>query len=846
MSFLFVTQMAWRDSRASRRRLILFSISISIGIGALVAIDSFRVSLARAIDLQARTLLGADLVVATSRQFSPDENAFFAGMGPRQARETRFTSMAVFPRAAGTRLVQVRALQGEFPMHGTLETEPAIAARILPQGGRAVVDQSLLLQFGTRVGDRIRIGDSEFEVAGALVRVPGDASAGAGFAPRVFISERDVAATNLIKPGSIVRYLAYIGFAAEENAERRAAELAPQLQGMGFEVDTVAERKRVLGRALENLYRFLNLVGFISLLLGALGVASGIHGHLQQKVRTNAILRCLGAGRGAATSVYLMQVAAMGLVGALFGAALGTIAQRLLPIALQSFLPFPIPSTISWLPLWRGSAIGFVCCLLFALPPLLRLRRVSPLLILRGPSDQPGPSPWRDPLLWTAYLLISAGVTAFSVSQAETSRQGLIFAAGLAVVVGLFAASGKLLMLIVRRWFPHQAAFVLRQGLANLYRPNNRTLLLTTALGFATFLLLDLQLTRDVLLAQFRSIGAGNQPNIFLFDIQLDQKEPVAALVSSLGFPVLQQAPIVTMRLAAIKGQPVSEILADAKRTIPEWQLEREYRSTFREDISETEKITAGAWIGRVDYKPGDVVPISLDRELARDWQAEVSDEIVFDVQGIPIRARIASLREIDWKRFQTNFFVVFPAGVLENAPGFHVLVSRTANPAGSARLQNAVVAKYPNVSAIDLAAVIQTVDSILGKAALAIRVVSLFTVVAGLVVVVSAIWSGRYQRVEESVLLRTLGATRRQIWSILAAEYVFLGLFASLLGVGLSLLASWALAAFVFKLAYAPSLIAVAIAAVAATSLTVVIGLLASRGVSRTPPLQVLRAESY
>jgi putative ABC transport system permease protein len=384
----------------------------------------------------------------------------------------------------------------------------------------------------------------------------------------------------------------------------------------------------------------------------------------------------------------------------------------------------------------------------------------------------------------------------------------------------------------------------LRQGLANLYRPGNRTLLLTLSLGLGTFLLLNLYLTRDVLLTQFRSIDRGDRPNIFLFDIQPDQREQVQALVRSLGFPIIQEAPIVAMRLAEIKGRKTADIMADAQHKIPEWELEREYRSTYREQLSETETLTAGHWIGRIDYHPGDVVPISLDREIAKDFGATVGDELVFDVQGIPIKTKIASLREIDWKRFQTNFFVVFPAGVLENAPGFHVLVSRVATPADSARLQSAVVAKFPNVSAIDLSAVIQTVEGILSKVALVIRIMSLFTVGAGLIVLASTIWSGRYQRLKESILLRTLGASRRQINRILCAEYFFLGVFASATGIVLAIVSSWALAKFAFQLAYAPSFVPLLVAAILVPVLTVAIGLLASRGVGRAPPLAILRAE--
>jgi putative ABC transport system permease protein len=261
--------------------------------------------------------------------------------------------------------------------------------------------------------------------------------------------------------------------------------------------------------------------------------------------------------------------------------------------------------------------------------------------------------------------------------------------------------------------------------------------------------------------------------------------------------------------------------------------------------LSDTEKITAGRWIGRVDYHPGDSVPISLDGEIAKDFEAKVGDELVFDVQGVPIKTTIASLRTVDWKRFQTNFFVLFPAGVLESAPTFHVLVSRVATPSDSARLQNAVVAKYPNVSAIDLTSVIQTVDGILSKVALVIRVMSLFTVGAGVIVLASTIWSGRYQRLQESILLRTLGASRAQIWKILCAEYFLLGLFASVTGIVLSVGSSWALARFVFKLSYAPSPFPIFLAAGAVSVLTVAVGLVASRGVGSTPPLEILRAEA-
>jgi putative ABC transport system permease protein len=841
----FIWKMAWRDSRSSRRRLLVFSISITLGIAALVSIGSFRNSLAQAIDDQARTLIGADLIVESSRAFSPEEEAMLRSLGEPQAREVRFTTMAVFPASGGTRLVSLRALGGDFPFYGPMETEPPAAGQDFRNGNRAVVDESLLIQFGAKPGDIIKIGEFEFTVAGARKKVPGEASAAGSLAPRVYVPLQNLAATQLLQAGSVARYRNYVKFPPGTNLEKRIEMLRPQIQRFGLEYDTVEKRKKDLGAALENLYRFLNLVGFVALLLGAVGVASAIQAHLQQKHRTAAILRCLGASARSTVIVYLLQTAAMGLIGATAGAILGLAMQRIFPQILKSFLPFEISASIAWEPIIRGMLIGFGICVLFALPALLRFRHVSPLLILRGSTDGDGTKRRFDRVVWFVYLLMAGSVIAFAIAQTDTWLRGLIFAGVLALAVGIFAAMAKLLIVVVRKFFPHNWSFAVRQGLANLYRPNNRTLLLTVSLGLGTFLLLNLYLSRDVLLSQFRSIGTGEQPNIFLFDIQPDQRVEVADEVRAMGLPVIQEASIVTMRLAEVKGRRTADILADPGRKIPEWQLQREYRSTFRDQLSETEKIVAGKWIGRVDYKPGDVVPISIDKEIARDFEATIGDELVFDVQGVPIRTKIASTRDIDWKRFQTNFFVVFPAGVLENAPGFGVIVSRVPDAAASARLQSGIVAKFPNVSALDLTSVIQTVDSILSKVALVIRVMSLFTVGAGLVVLASTIWSGRYQRLKESILLRTLGASRAQIWQILCAEYLMLGVLASATAIVLAVGSSWALARFVFKLEFAPSIWPLFVAAASVSALTVAIGLLTSRGIGSTPPLEILRAEA-
>ena len=355
--------------------------------------------------------------------------------------------------------------------------------------------------------------------------MPGEASPAASFAPRVYIPLQDLARTNLLKPGSLARYLNFVKFAPGVDVEAEVKRLAPQIEKAGLEYDTVGKRKKDLGEALNNLYRFLNLVGFISLLLGAVGVASAIQAHLEQKMRTAAVLRCLGAAKWMTVAVYLLQATAMGVIGSFFGSFLGLTMHRILPGTLQKFIPFPLPHAIAWTPVWGGMAVGLAVCILFALPPLLRFRRVSPLLALRASANENGIPARPDLVTGLIYFFIAASLTAFAVSQAERWIDGLLIAGGLGIAIAVLVGIAKLLIFSVRKILSQDWSFVFRQGVANLYRPNNRTLLLILSLGLGTFLLLTIYLTMDVLLRQFRSLDANNQPNIFLFDIQPDQEK---------------------------------------------------------------------------------------------------------------------------------------------------------------------------------------------------------------------------------------------------------------------------------------------------------------------------------
>lgn len=842
----FVLKLAWRDSRASRRRLALFSLSVVLGIAALVAIGSFGANLRVAIDDQARGLLGADLVITSRQTIAPAVWAHIATLGGEQAKEVAFSSMMVFPGADGinrTRLVQVRAVEGRFPFYGEFLTEPTAAAARLARGEPVVIlEETLLNQYGVRHGDTVRLGQVTFTVIGTVLKVPGESVAVTQLAPRAFIPLAQLEATQLAGPGSLVRHRVALKLPPGSDALAIERNMRAKFVAERLGYDTVEERKRDLGRALDNVNAFLSLVGFVALFLGAIGVASAIHVYVRQKITTVAVLRCLGASARQSFAVYLVQGLGLGVFGAALGAALGIGVQLVLPHLLTGLLPFDVTFFIAWPAVARGMAAGLVICLLFTLLPLLTVRRVSPLVALRSAFVERvgGPDPWRVAL----GVLIVLAVAGFALWQTRSVTLGLGFAGALAVGFGILAALAHGVAWAARRWCPRGLPYVARQGVANLYRPNNRTVLLLLALGLGTFLILTLYLTRTTLLAQIQGTGGNGRPNLLFFDIQDDQIDPLGALLEREGVAVRQQAPIVTMRIKSLQGRSVEDILAGRDSGIPGWTLRREYRSTYRGELTGTETLIAGTFTGRVP-EGTEVIPISIEEGLARDMRLKLGDEIAFDVQGVALATRVDSIRKVDWQRLQPNFFVVFPEGVLEAAPKFHVMAMRAETPAVSARLQQAVVRDFPNVSAIDLTLLLQTFDTIFAKVSLVVRFMALFTVATGVIVLVGAVLTGRYQRIRETVLLRTLGANRRQLMQIQLVEYAILGVLAAVVGCILAVGANALLAHFVFKTAPALPVGFLFLAVLAVTLVTLLTGLLSNRGVTDHPPLAVLRQET-
>jgi putative ABC transport system permease protein len=856
----FAVRLAFRESRSLRRTALLVA-AVSAGVAALVAIESFTTGLQDSVREQSRALLGADLELGSASPFTPAAERTFADIraqaGPEAqvARTVSFSAMAFVDRTAGTRLVQVVAVEGGYPFYGEMKTDPPGLWAGLAQGGGVIVDPSLLLSLEAKVGDTLSLGDARLPIRAAVLNVPGDVGVRTAFGSRVFMAARDVPATGLLGFGARARHEAYLKLPESGRPQRLADRYRPVLAAERVTIRTVSEDQESLNASLTRMGRYLGLVGLIALLLGGIAVASASEALLRRRIETIGVLRCLGATGPQVFAAYLLQAGGLALIGSAAGAAVGVAAQALLPRVVAGLVPVEVTRfEPSWSAIAWGIGLGVTVALLFAALPLLAIRGVSPLVVIRRSAE--GRVPLRsDPLRLLAAGLLAAATVTIACLQAPTIRAGLGFAGGVGIaLLALWAASWALTR-VVRKGVPARWPYVWRQGLANLHRPANQTVVVVLAMGFGAFLLDTLYVVQDNLLGQLRVDTSAERPNVVLIDIQEDQRDAVMARIRAAGVPPRDPVPIVPMRIQSVKGVEAARILAvpDARRPdgtrSPRWAVRREYRSSIRDTPSSTETTTAGerwaagAW--RAPADPAAPVPVSVEAGVARELGVGIGDEIVWDVQGLAVRSRVAHLREVEWARFEPNFFVVFPEGPLDAAPKSYVTLSRITDPAQRARFQREVVEAFPNVSVVDLTEVQKALEEVVGRVALAIRFMALFTLAAGAVVLVGAVAAGRDQRLREGALLKALGATRRQVLRILVAEYATLGVLASLAALALSLGAGWALARFLFESPFrVPTLPLLALSA-ALVALTTFIGLWTSREVFARPVMETLRAEA-
>ena len=836
----WVWNMAWRDARHNFSRLFLLVASLITGIAAVVSIGSLNFSLQETLDQNAKELLGADLVINSNNKFGKEIVNLLDTAKLATAREAEMASMVMFMNTRQSRLVKLTAMQGDFPFYGSLETLPKNALERMKSGRYAMLDESLARQFEISSDDSVKIGNTIFKVAGVVTKIPGGGALTSTLAPSVYIDMNALDSTRLIQFGSRVSYHLFVKTRDKKETEKTIEAIKPVVKKAGYSYETVERRKEGLGRSFGSVYQFFSLLAFVALILGCIGVASSVHIYAREKRDEVAILRCVGSSGWQAFNIYFIQVFFLGLLGSVLGAGLGAGIQKVIPLVFKNFIPVEMPFSISWEAVAQGVLLGAVVSVLFAILPLVAIRFVAPLAVLRTDYS---PAKVFSKMRWTAILLIVLFPVLAATYQTKSWLTGFGFAAGLMVALGFLALVAKGLLMLVRRFFPKNARFVFRHALSNLYRPNNQTQVLMITIGLGGFIIATLNIIQHSLLGQVEFRGTQNQSNTILFDIQPSQKQGVIKLMEDHHFPLNQVVPIVTCRIQELKGRTSETLLADTTNRVPTWALTREYRVTYRDSLHHSEELTKGEL---QTFKPGqkDSVWVTISEGMLESLRMDVGDSMVFDIQGVPLRARISGIRKVEWPKDPPNFLFVFPKGVIDNAPQIWVATTHVGEINEANRFQQELVMSFPNVSLIDLRLVLSTVESLFSKISVVIKFLALFSIITGLVVLAGAVVNSKFARIKENVLLRTIGARSRQIIQITLIEYAYLGLFSAVTGVVLSLAGGWALCRFFFEVKLGVAWGELLLVSSAVTFLTVFIGWFNSREIISTPPLQVLRKE--
>ncbi len=845
----FSLSLAWREGRAGMRRIGAYAASVALGVAALVAVHSFSADVIRSIREESQLLLGGDLRLTSNAPISDSVGSIADSVvteGGRLSRVTGLVSMVYAPGNGATRLTQVRGVEGGFPLYGRVETTPPGIWSRLGEPGIAIVDEAIPIQLGVGAGDTLQVGASSFVILGTVRGLPTDIGFQSAIGPRVFVARSELAASGLLEFGSVARHHIYLRMPAGEDPEDVEDRHWRFFRNQAVTSVTAQDQARRLTRGTRVLAWFLRVVGLTALLLGGIGAASAIHVYVKEKTTAVAVLRCIGARERSVFNAYLLQAVALGLVGSVAGVAGGIGLQRLLPLLITDVLPVTVEARVDRAAVVAGLATGMAAAALFALLPLLRIRGIAPLQALRADFEPEATARSRLDRVF-AFGALVGGMLLLSLWQAPEPEHGLAFAGGLSAALLLLYGTAVALTRLTRRYFPARASYAVRQGVANLFRPQNQTAAVMLALGLGAFLITTVLAVQASLGRALSVDGGQGQPNLLFFDVQPDQRDGVTELVAEAGGGPVDLTPVVPARISSLNGRPAAEILRDRRDGGPaRWAVRRLYRNTSRAELSDSEELVAGRWWGADgDRDNGGDPPdgVSLDADLADDLRVGIGDRITWDVQGVPVTTTVQNLRRVDWERFDINFLVVAEPGVFDQAPRSYLGLARIVDPQARARMQRNLVLSLPNVSVLDLALIQEALDTILGRVGGAIRFLALFIALAGVVVLVGSLSTSRYQRMRESALLKTLGARRSLVRQVLLAEYTSLGVLAGLTGALLGVCSAWALVEFFFEMDFHLPVGRVAGVWLVVVALTVVTGFANSRGVLRRTPLETLRA---
>jgi putative ABC transport system permease protein len=840
----FILTMAYREIRASWHRLLFFFLCIAVGVGSIVALRSLVQNVSSSVGQQAQTLLTADVQVQSNNPLGDAARATLdrVASAPPVLDRTEIIELATMMRPVGRpkaapKMVEIKAVQPAYPFYGVMDLSGGQTYSPAMLANRGVLLRSnLMTQMSLSVGDRVKIGTLEFTVRGSIEREPGNTLNAFSFGPRVVASYDDIKAAGLTGFGSRARYKTLLKV-REGEAETVSRQLKRELSSQPLvSVRSFRDAENRVAESFTRVENYLSLIGLIILVLGGIGISSVTRVFVQQKMKTIAILKCLGGRNSKVLGTYLIQVLALGVAGSVLGLGFARLIVYLVPRYLAEKMPPDVQVGLTWPATLQGFGVGVLIALLFAALPLLEVRRVKPILVLR--SNEGGKKKF-DWLKLAVGLVVVASLVALAGWQAGSLKIGALFLGGLGLTAGLLSLSGTLLIRFLRS-LRHIPSFALRQGVNSLYRPGNQTKVILMAVGLGAFFIISVRSLQENLLHEFNLDLSGTAADLYLIDIQPDQRAPLAAEVQRAVGVEPQLIPTLRARIAAVNGEPVNPDSREGGER--RGFLLREYTLTYRPHREESEKIIAGRFW---DPTPGDEPEISIEEALQQSLKLNLGDSLTFDLAGQRITARVTSVRKVDWRNARIGFLVVFRPGALESFPqNLITAVKGPAPGAGRAEFQRAVVDKFPNVSVIDVYDILESASKVINTVSLAVTFIGGFVLLSGLLILVGSIAMTKYHRLYESAILKTLGAKRKLIVLISVIEYGMLGLLAGLIGSAAAVALTWAVSKYGLDIAWTflPSVNALGVAATLA--LVTLIGVLSSWDVMVKKPLGILRAE--
>lgn len=831
--------MSQRLSRRSKSKLFLFSLAVVLGTASFVAIDGFKNNIYSSLDGEAKALLGADFQASAHQPFSDSAMLLMNKYPGEHAEERFFTSMARLQNNE-VKFVQVHALKGPYPFYGNIETLPDSAASTFRKKKAVLVDQSIFKQYNIKVGDSLKLGKSTFVIEGQLMEVPRQASFSSAFAPAVYLSMDYLEETELIKPGSRVMYYQYLNLKNSKNLSEIFEELEPKLEKLKVNLNSYESRKERIGRAFGLLGNYLTMIALVALLLGGIGISGAIQTYIQTLKPQISTLKCIGASAKQILATFLIQLLGVGFIGAVLGILLGLFLQVQLPVLLGNYIPVDVSFSVSLSTILYGFILSLSVVAIFSLPPLLSAGKTSPMDAVRNSFQAESSFKNTPKVFYLSSFLFIFGLTWL---QTESWVSALIFLLGLATVfVILYFISGVLIS-----WFKPLAAkssnFAFKQGFRNLYRPNNQTILMLASLSLGITIITILFNVENSLTGELSIEESENRPNLILFDIRTEQNESVTEFMNNNEATIIDKSPIVAMRLEAINNRTAQEIKEDPESEIPGHILDREYRTTFRSHLSDNETIEEGTWIDSIGTNEEPVV--SLAKTTAEQMGVSIGDYLTFNIQGIKSKVKVASIRKVNWTSFSTNFTIVFPKGFLEEAPQQLAFTALIKDPDKKAQFQRNIVEQYPNVNVLDLDEVIDSVAEIVEKIVLAIQFLAYFSLLTGIVILISSVNNTRLIRQGEQALLRIIGFPKHLINRSNFFEFIFLGIFAALTGSLIGIGVSYLLIEFVFNVGFSLSALTNIIIVTGSFSLIVFTGFWSNRSTSKLSVLDSLRQNS-